>query len=197
MLSGLMWFDPDSLDTLMQQQVCLCENRDIFALMDPSLPSDQTKPRLQCEWPGLLALTSSLWCAQLAATSSLLRLCCNAQDPNRGGMTGSTSTCERDPSNLSVFHSPWLGSTKSDCKRAQIQWAVQSEEVRRNDRAKDSHTCAPQVRHAAMQEDGLSTYGWLRHDGEQFGRQTLVDKDYNISLTMVRKNKGASLGFVA
>lgn len=42
-----------------------------------------------------------------------------------------------------------------------------------------------QVRHAATQEDGLSTYGWLRHDGEQYGRQTLVDKDYNISLTMV------------
>jgi hypothetical protein len=41
------------------------------------------------------------------------------------------------------------------------------------------------MRHAATQEDGLSRYGWLRHDGEQYGRQTLVDKDYNISLTMV------------
>jgi len=48
-----------------------------------------------------------------------------------------------------------------------------------------------------MQEDGLSTYGWLRHDGEQYGRQILVDKDYNISLTMVRVQQRVQLNFAA
>ncbi|KAF5826933.1 glycoside hydrolase [Dunaliella salina] len=43
-----------------------------------------------------------------------------------------------------------------------------------------------EMRHAATQEDELARYGWVRHDGEQYGRQTLVDKDCNISLTMVK-----------
>lgn len=41
------------------------------------------------------------------------------------------------------------------------------------------------LRHEAKQDDGLASYGWLRHDGRSFGRQQLVDKDYNISVTMV------------
>ncbi len=43
-----------------------------------------------------------------------------------------------------------------------------------------------QVRHQASQEDKLTTYGWVRHDGRTFGRQLLVDEDYNITVSMVR-----------
>ncbi len=43
-----------------------------------------------------------------------------------------------------------------------------------------------QLRHEASQGDGLNSYGWLRHDGRSYGRQRLVDGDYEISLQMVR-----------
>eukprot|EP00195_Chlamydomonas_chlamydogama_P007994 CAMPEP_0202898164 /NCGR_PEP_ID=MMETSP1392-20130828/6754_1 /ASSEMBLY_ACC=CAM_ASM_000868 /TAXON_ID=225041 /ORGANISM="Chlamydomonas chlamydogama, Strain SAG 11-48b" /LENGTH=860 /DNA_ID=CAMNT_0049584015 /DNA_START=924 /DNA_END=3506 /DNA_ORIENTATION=- len=42
------------------------------------------------------------------------------------------------------------------------------------------------VRHAASQDDELSTYGWVRHDGESYGRQVLVDGEYNMTLQMVK-----------
>lgn len=42
------------------------------------------------------------------------------------------------------------------------------------------------VRHEATQDDNLERYGWVRHDGEQYGRQVIVDRDYNITLAMVR-----------
>ena len=45
---------------------------------------------------------------------------------------------------------------------------------------------AQKVRHAASQEDKLSTYGWVRHDGQVYGRQVLVDEDYNLTISMVR-----------
>lgn len=43
-----------------------------------------------------------------------------------------------------------------------------------------------QVRHEAQQDDKLREYGWLRHDGQSYGQQVLVDDDYNITLSMVR-----------
>ena len=50
-------------------------------------------------------------------------------------------------------------------------------------------SCSPQVRHQASQDDKLDTYGWLRHDGRTFGRQVLVDEDYNITVSMVREGE--------
>ncbi|KXZ47267.1 hypothetical protein GPECTOR_36g12 [Gonium pectorale] len=41
------------------------------------------------------------------------------------------------------------------------------------------------ARHEASQGDGLSSYGWKRHDGRTYGTQELVDGEYNISLSMV------------
>lgn len=42
------------------------------------------------------------------------------------------------------------------------------------------------IRHEAQQQDRLTSYGWLRHDGRSFGRQQLIDGDFNITLQMVR-----------
>jgi hypothetical protein len=42
-----------------------------------------------------------------------------------------------------------------------------------------------ETRHEANQNDRLSSYGWLRHDGVGYGVQQIRDKDYNISLSVV------------
>lgn len=42
-----------------------------------------------------------------------------------------------------------------------------------------------EVRHAASQGDGLTSYGWLRHDGVRYGVQQLLDREYNITLSLV------------
>lgn len=45
----------------------------------------------------------------------------------------------------------------------------------------------PRVRHEAKQDDRLLRYGWIRHDGRSYGRQTLFDEEYNITVTMVKR----------
>ncbi|GIL64528.1 hypothetical protein Vafri_18422 [Volvox africanus] len=42
------------------------------------------------------------------------------------------------------------------------------------------------ARHEANQGDGLTTYGWKRHDGRLYGTQELVDGEYNITLSMLK-----------
>lgn len=42
------------------------------------------------------------------------------------------------------------------------------------------------IRHEAQQQDKLTSFGWLRHDGRGYGRQQLVDGDFNITVQMVR-----------
>ncbi|GLC49260.1 hypothetical protein PLESTB_000199900 [Pleodorina starrii] len=42
------------------------------------------------------------------------------------------------------------------------------------------------ARHEAKQGDGLTTYGWKRHDGRTYGTQELVDGEYNITLSMLK-----------
>ncbi|KAL6757456.1 glycoside hydrolase [Haematococcus lacustris] len=49
------------------------------------------------------------------------------------------------------------------------------------------------VRHLASQDDQLARYGWERHDGRSFGRQTLVDGSVTLTLSMV-KVQGAGKG---
>lgn len=45
---------------------------------------------------------------------------------------------------------------------------------------------ADSIRHEAQQQDKLTSYGWLRHDGRSYGRQQLIDGDFNITVQMVR-----------
>lgn len=42
------------------------------------------------------------------------------------------------------------------------------------------------IRHEARQEDGLTRFGWVAHDGESFGRQELLDDKYNITSSFVK-----------
>ncbi|EFJ50126.1 hypothetical protein VOLCADRAFT_58521, partial [Volvox carteri f. nagariensis] len=42
------------------------------------------------------------------------------------------------------------------------------------------------ARHEASQGDGLTTYGWKRHDGRLYGTQELIDGEYNITLSMLK-----------
>ncbi|GFH27403.1 uncharacterized protein HaLaN_25716, partial [Haematococcus lacustris] len=46
---------------------------------------------------------------------------------------------------------------------------------------------------AMFQDDQLARYGWERHDGRSFGRQTLVDGSVTLTLSMV-KVQGAGKG---
>lgn len=41
------------------------------------------------------------------------------------------------------------------------------------------------IRHLARESDGLGSYGWLRHDGETFGVQEIIDYPYNITTSWV------------
>lgn len=41
------------------------------------------------------------------------------------------------------------------------------------------------LRHEAEQQDKLTSYGWLRHDGRSYGRQQLIDGHFNITVQMV------------
>lgn len=51
------------------------------------------------------------------------------------------------------------------------------------------------IRHEAQQQDRLTSYGWLRHDGRSYGRQQLIDGDFNITLQMVRvTNRSPCIG---
>ncbi|KAG2483058.1 hypothetical protein HYH03_018041 [Edaphochlamys debaryana] len=42
------------------------------------------------------------------------------------------------------------------------------------------------ARHEANQGDGLTSYGWKRHDGRLYGQQQLLDEEYNITLSMLK-----------
>lgn len=41
------------------------------------------------------------------------------------------------------------------------------------------------IRHEAQQGDQLDRYGWVRHDGRSYGRQELLDGDFQLSVQMV------------
>lgn len=50
------------------------------------------------------------------------------------------------------------------------------------------------IRHEAQQDDKLDSYGWVRHDGRSYGRQELLDGDYQLSIQMVSSNSSSSSG---
>lgn len=50
------------------------------------------------------------------------------------------------------------------------------------------------VRHWCEQGDGLDTYGWLQHDGSNFGVQTLKDGPFYVHTSFVKRLGGSSGG---
>lgn len=51
-------------------------------------------------------------------------------------------------------------------------------------------TKAVNLRHTCEQGDGLSSYGWLMHDGINFGTQQIQDGDFTLSTTFVKRMGG-------
>lgn len=48
----------------------------------------------------------------------------------------------------------------------------------------------PSIRHACDQADGFQTYGWLAHDGVNFGMQEIVDQYFTLSTNFVKRAGG-------
>ena len=46
------------------------------------------------------------------------------------------------------------------------------------------------IRHTCEQSDGLLKYGWLKHDGTNFGSQEIVDKDFALVTDFVKRLGG-------
>lgn len=46
------------------------------------------------------------------------------------------------------------------------------------------------VRHLCDQNDGLTSYGWMAHDGVSFGMQEIVDDLYVLSTDFVKRPGG-------
>lgn len=46
------------------------------------------------------------------------------------------------------------------------------------------------LRHTCEQGDGLRSYGWLAHDGINFGMQQIQDNDFILSTTFVKRMGG-------
>ncbi|NXJ34149.1 MOGS glucosidase, partial [Ciconia maguari] len=46
------------------------------------------------------------------------------------------------------------------------------------------------LRHTCEQSDGLSRYGWLMHDGENFGVQEIRDGDLSLKTEFVKRPGG-------
>ena len=46
------------------------------------------------------------------------------------------------------------------------------------------------IRHTCEQSDELRKYGWLKHDGTNFGSQQIVDKDFVLTTDFVKKLGG-------
>lgn len=48
----------------------------------------------------------------------------------------------------------------------------------------------PAIRHWCDQTDGLHKYGWLAHDGINFGVQEIADQYFNMSTWFVKRPGG-------
>ncbi|OCT57331.1 hypothetical protein XELAEV_18003710mg [Xenopus laevis] len=53
-----------------------------------------------------------------------------------------------------------------------------------------SQAGAPSLRHTCEQGDGLARYGWLMHDGENFGIQEIQDGGFTLSTEFVKRPGG-------
>jgi len=52
----------------------------------------------------------------------------------------------------------------------------------------------PPIRHWCNQDDQLTTYGWVAHDGINFGAQEIVDKYFILTTDFVKKHGGTHGG---
>ena len=51
------------------------------------------------------------------------------------------------------------------------------------------------MRHVCRHEDDLSTYGWTRHNGRDFGHQVLVDHSMTLTTEFLKsKEEGSGYG---
>ncbi|CAL8078332.1 unnamed protein product [Orchesella dallaii] len=55
-------------------------------------------------------------------------------------------------------------------------------------------TEGPQLRHLCLQEDKLKRYGWVEHDGVNFGVQEIADKRLDIVTSFVKRQGGSHGG---
>ncbi|XP_065653439.1 uncharacterized protein LOC136071856 [Hydra vulgaris] len=46
------------------------------------------------------------------------------------------------------------------------------------------------IRYTCEQSDNLPKYGWLKHDGESFGSQEIIDNDFILTTNFLKKNGG-------
>lgn len=46
------------------------------------------------------------------------------------------------------------------------------------------------LRHTCEQGDGLSSFGWLMHDGVNFGMQQIQDTEFTLTTTFVKRLGG-------
>lgn len=50
------------------------------------------------------------------------------------------------------------------------------------------------MRHVCQDSDGLSKYGWVQHNGRDFGHQVLIDQDMTLSTSFL-KTRGEGSGY--
>lgn len=50
------------------------------------------------------------------------------------------------------------------------------------------------LRHWCEQGDNLGKYGWLQHDGRNFGLQEIVDGPFKLTTSFVKRPGGSSGG---
>jgi mannosyl-oligosaccharide glucosidase len=50
----------------------------------------------------------------------------------------------------------------------------------------------PELRHSCEEGDGLDSYGWTRHDGVNYGEQTIIDSktDLKLTTTFIKHQRG-------
>lgn len=56
------------------------------------------------------------------------------------------------------------------------------------------HDGSIHIRHTCEQNDKLPRYGWIRHDGVNFGMQEIVDHGYTLSTDFVKRSGGDNGG---
>lgn len=48
------------------------------------------------------------------------------------------------------------------------------------------------LRHVCQESDGLATYGWISHNGRDFGHQKLVDQGIHLETSFLKSKEDGS-----
>lgn len=48
------------------------------------------------------------------------------------------------------------------------------------------------LRHVCQDSDDLSTYGWIEHNGRDYGRQALVDQALSLTTSFLKESRNGS-----